>query len=577
MSESAVPVPSVYGASRGHFLARVWALITPYWRSEEKGKAWLLLSVVIALSLAGVGLSVALNTWYRYFYDALQNRDLAAFIRLMLYFCGLAATAILLAVYRLYLTQALTINWRRWLTEKHFGLWLSDRNYYQLEREGGADNPDQRLTEDIRDFADTTLSLGLGFIRTVVSLVSFGVILFGISGDITLFGITIPAYMFWAALIYAAVGTWLTHLIGRRLIGLYNQQQRYEADLRFGLIRVREKAESVALFRGEANEHRRLLDRFGYVWGNYHLVMNYTKRLTFFTAGYSQIAIIAGFVLAAPRYFSGKIQLGDLMQINSAFGNVQESLSWFVDAYVSLAGWRAVSDRLLTFRETMAEFSQETDILVPHASDSDLILEGLSLGAAGRLLLHPTDLRIARGEHLLIEGASGSGKSTLLRALAGLWRQGQGGIAVPPGRQLFLPQQPYLPIGTLREALAYPQPVEAYTDERLTEVLRHCRLDQLVEHLDESRHWERTLSPGEQQRVALARALLYAPDWLFLDEASSALSEADERALYERLLTENPGLTLVSVGHRPSLRAYHRRHLLLEGQELRPRAVGEAS
>lgn len=577
MSESAVPVPSVYGASRGHFPARVWALITPYWRSEEKGKAWLLLSVVIALSLAGVGLSVALNTWYRYFYDALQNRDLAAFIRLMLYFCGLAATAILLAVYRLYLTQALTINWRRWLTEKHFGLWLSDRNYYQLEREGGADNPDQRLTEDIRDFADTTLSLGLGFIRTVVSLVSFSVILFGISGDITLFGITIPAYMFWAALIYATIGTWLTHLIGRRLIGLYNQQQRYEADLRFGLIRVREKAESVALFRGEANEHRRLLDRFGYVWGNYHLVMNYTKRLTFFTAGYSQIAIIAGFVLAAPRYFSGKIQLGDLMQINSAFGNVQESLSWFVDAYVSLAGWRAVSDRLLTFRETMAEFSQETDILVPHASDNDLILEGLSLGAAGRLLLHPTDLRIARGEHLLIEGASGSGKSTLLRALAGLWRQGQGGIAVPPGRQLFLPQQPYLPIGTLREALAYPQPVAAYSDERLTEVLRHCRLDHLVEHLDESRHWERTLSPGEQQRVALARALLYAPDWLFLDEASSALSEADERALYERLLAENTGLTLVSVGHRPSLRAYHRRHLLLEGQELRPRAVGEAS
>lgn len=577
MSESAVPVPSVYGASRGHFLARVWALITPYWRSEEKGKAWLLLSVVIALSLAGVGLSVALNTWYRYFYDALQNRDLAAFIRLMLYFCGLATTAILLAVYRLYLTQALTINWRRWLTEKHFGLWLSDRNYYHLEREGGADNPDQRLTEDIRDFAETTLTLGLGFIRTVVSLVSFSVILFGISGDITLFGITIPAYMFWAALIYATIGTWLTHLIGRRLIGLYNQQQRYEADLRFGLIRVREKAESVALFRGEANEQQRLLERFGYVWGNYHLLMNYTKRLTFFTAGYSQIAIVAGFVLAAPRYFSGKIQLGDLMQINSAFGNVQESLSWFVDAYVSLASWRAISDRLLTFRETMAELSQESEVLVPRTGDQDLLLESLTLSAAGRLLLHPTDLRIARGEHLLIEGASGSGKSTLLRALAGLWRQGQGDIAVPAGRQLFLPQQPYLPIGSLREALAYPQAADAYSDARLTEVLQLCRLERLLEHLDEARHWERTLSPGEQQRVALARALLYAPEWLFLDEASSALSEADERLLYERLLAENPGLTLVSVGHRPSLRAYHRRHLLLEDQELRPRAVVDVS
>jgi len=336
---------AVNDAVRGQFFRRVWQMVTPYWRSEEKGKAWLLLIAVIGLSLFSVAISVWINHWYKDFYNALEKKDTAAFWQLIGYFGAIAAVAILGAVYRLYLTQMLTIRWRAWLTEKHFARWLADKNYYQLEQGGYTDNPDQRISEDLNSFTSNTLGLGLGLLRNVVSLVSFSIILWGVSGSIEVFGITIPGYMFWCALVYAGVGSWLTHLIGRRLIGLSNQQQRFEADLRFSMVRVRENAESIALYNGEPNENQRLSTRFGKVWLNFWDIMKVSKRLTFFTAGYSQIAIIFPFIVAAPRYFTGKIELGELMQINSAFGNVQENFSWFISAYSDLASWRATSDR----------------------------------------------------------------------------------------------------------------------------------------------------------------------------------------------------------------------------------------
>ncbi|MDD5442885.1 MAG: SbmA/BacA-like family transporter, partial [Pseudomonas fluorescens] len=349
---------AVNDAVRGQFFRRTWAMITPYWRSEEKGKAWLLLGAVIGLSLFSVAISVWINHWYKDFYNALEKKDTAAFWQLIGYFGGIAAVAILGAVYRLYLTQMLTIRWRAWLTEKHFARWLADKNYYQLEQGGYTDNPDQRISEDLNNFTSSTLSLGLGLLRNVVSLVSFSIILWGVSGSIEVFGFTIPGYMFWCALVYAGVGSWLTHLIGRRLIGLSNQQQRFEADLRFSMVRVRENAESIALYNGEPNENQRLSARFGKVWHNFWDIMKVSKRLTFFTAGYGQIAIIFPFIVAAPRYFTGKIELGELMQINSAFGNVQENFSWFINAYAELASWRATSDRLLSFRQAMSDNEQ---------------------------------------------------------------------------------------------------------------------------------------------------------------------------------------------------------------------------
>ncbi|MBJ7375088.1 MAG: ABC transporter ATP-binding protein/permease [Pseudomonas sp.] len=565
---------AVNDAVRGQFFRKVWAMTTPYWRSEEKGKAWTLLIAVIALTLFSVAISVWINSWYKDFYNALQRKDEAAFWQLILYFCGIATVAILGAVYRLYLTQMLTIRWRAWLTEKHFKRWLDHKNYYQLEQGGYTDNPDQRISEDLNTYTANTLSLGLGLLRTIVSLVSFSIILWGVSGSIEVFGIEIPGYMFWCALLYAAVGSWLTHLIGRRLIGLNNKQQRFEADLRFSMVRVRENAESIALYNGEPNENRRLSNRFGLVWHNFWDIMRVSKRLTFFTSGYGQIAIIFPFVVAAPRYLSGKIELGELMQINSAFGNVQENFSWFITAYSDLAAWRATCDRLLSFRQAMSDNEQRTPAIDVQNQGSDLQVHNLGLDLAdGRHLLTDADMTVEPGERVMLSGRSGSGKSTLLRAMGHLWPAGHGNIRLPAARYLFLPQKPYLPIGTLREALSYPQPGDTYAPERYAQVLETCRLPHLVGRLDEANHWQRILSPGEQQRLAFARALLYAPQWLYMDEATSAMDEEDEATLYQALIDEIPGLSIVSVGHRSSLKRFHPRHVRIDSGRLVEQAI----
>ena len=568
MNQNAEP-SVVNDAVRGNFIPRVWRLITPYWRSEERARAWLLLIAVVALSLVSVGISVWINHWYKDFYNALENKDGAAFWRLIGYFGIIAAAGIIGAVYRLYLTQMLTIRWRRWLTEQHFARWLAHKNYYHLEQGGYTDNPDQRISEDINSFTDSTLTLGLGLIRNVVSLVSFSIILWGVSGSIEVFGITIPGYMFWCALLYAAVGSWLAHLIGRRLIGLSNQQQRFEADLRFSMVRVRENAESIALYNGEPNENRRLSQRFGRVWHNFWDIMKVSKRLTFFTAGYSQIAIIFPFIVAAPRYFTGKIELGELMQINSAFGNVQENFSWFINAYSELATWRATSDRLLSFQQAMSDNEQRTPAIDVRPEGERLVIKDLGMDLAdGRHLLTDADMTVEPGERVMLSGRSGSGKSTLLRAMGHLWPAGHGSIRLPATRYLFLPQKPYLPIGTLKAVLSYPQDDSVYPAERYAQVLETCRLPHLVNRLDEANHWQRMLSPGEQQRLAFARALLFAPRWLYMDEATSAMDEEDEATLYQALIDELPGLSIVSVGHRSSLKRFHGRHVRIDGGRL---------
>ena len=559
---------------RFKFLRDTWHLIKPYWTSEERIMAWLLLGAVIALTLAMVYMNVQFNYWNNDFYNALQEKDKASFWRLMGRFTVLATIYIVMAVYAFYLNQMLQIRWRRWLTDSYLNQWLSDRAYYRLQLSGNpADNPDQRISEDLKIFVDQSLELALGLLNAVVTLGSFAGILWGLSGPLEIpyngSQIVVPGYMVWAALLYAIVGTWLTHKIGKKLIGLSFNQQRFEADFRFGLVRFRENTEGVALYSGEQDELRSFRARFGSVVDNWWQIMKRQKILNTFTIGYSQAAIIFPFFVAGDRYFAGTLQLGGLMQISSAFGHVQGSLSWFIGAYNTFATWKATVDRLLGFQQAIeqarADMRSNAGVQQTRDTETDLIVDNVSLALPnGAPLLAASSATIKPGESWLIRGPSGSGKSTLFRAIAGIWPFGNGRVRMPRNFSgLFLPQRPYLPIGTLREVIAYPTR-ESFSAENTRDALTAVGLQHLTGRLDEQHNWSMQLSPGEQQRIAFARALLQQPAWLFLDEATSSLDEDAEQHLYRLLKEKLPQTTIVSIGHRPSLLAFHAHSLKLK-------------
>ncbi|MDR3536903.1 MAG: ABC transporter ATP-binding protein/permease [Acetobacteraceae bacterium] len=565
------------------FLKDAWALTRPYFmRSEERWSARGLLLAIIVLNLSMVGLSVVLSYWRREFYNTLQEKNWQAFLDLLFYyrrtdsgtmpgFCELAAVYIGIAVYAVYLNQWLQIRWRRWMTTRFLDEWLADRAYYRIslttDRAAvGTDNPDQRVAEDLRDFTDNTLTLGLGLLSNIVSLGSFVGILWGLSGAIEVFGLSIPGYMVWVAIAYAVVGTVLTHLVGRPLAALNFRQQRVEADFRYALVRVRENMEGIALYRGEDEEKTTLLHRFGAVIGNWYAIMTRMKLLNTLVVGYDQVAGIFPVVVAAPRYFAGTIQLGGLMQTVGAFGQVQGSLSWFVSSYASLANWRAIVERLTSFHgaiEEAREAAATSGFVKADAPDGTLRLHDVTLALPnGTKLLEGADLVLTPGQSVVVAGRSGVGKSTLLRAIAGIWPFGQGRMQVP-ANALFLPQRPYIPLGSLRHVVTYPHPHDAWTREEIAQALIDAGLPQLPDHLAQDQNWAQSLSGGEQQRIALARVLLAKPDWVFMDEATSNLDPESETDLYETLKRLLPNTTVVSIAHRPSVAALHERRLVL--------------
>ena len=556
-------------------LATIWRLAAPYFRSEDRWAGRVLLASVVAIELALVAVDVMINQWNARFYNALQDRDWDTFVYELGIFCALAASAIVLAVYQLYLNQWLQIRWRQWMTRTYLNDWLGGANHYRMQLLGdAADNPDQRIAEDIRLFVEKTLVIGIGLLSSIVTLASFVVILWMLSAaaPLVLFGVNvaIPGYLVWAALIYAIVGTALTHLIGRPLVRLNYDQQRYEADFRFGLVRVRENSEQIALLEGEPAEDRRLMSRFNRVASNWMQIMSRTKRLTFFTVGYRQISIIFPFIVVSPAYFSGAVQLGGLTQTASAFDSVQRALSFFVTAYRELAEWRAVIDRLAGFEQavTAACAAAETPPVVdiaPAAGQNAIALDDLAVNLPNGLpLVAADDIVVENRDRVLVTGPSGSGKSTLFRAIAGVWPFGCGQIRVPQDATvMILPQRPYFPLATLADAIAYPAEPGTFSQERVAEDLRAVGLPALVKRLAEEAHWNRMLSLGEQQRLGIARALLHRPDWLFLDEATASLDEPAEATLYRLLEERLPDSTIVSIGHRSTLRAFHRRHLAL--------------
>jgi putative ATP-binding cassette transporter len=550
-------------------------IAVPYYRSEDRWAGRGLLLAVIALQLFQVWLNVRFNAWYNTFYTALQNKDWDTFIWQLGVFSLLAAFFIVTAVYQLYLQQWLQIRWRYWLTHAYLGRWLGQGTHYRMRLKGDqADNPDQRIADDIRMFINSTLDIGIALLGSIVTLVSFVVILWNLSAATPLMigsqTYNIPGYLVWAALIYAIIGTWVTHLVGRPLVKLNFDQQRYEADFRFSLVRLRENAEEVTLLSGEKAEEERLTHRFGRVVGNWYAIMQRTKRLTFLTAGYSQVAIIFPFMVVSPVYFFGAMTLGGLMQVASAFGQVQSSLSFFVSAYTNIADWKAVLDRLAGFEASIdwAEGLDQTAPRVVFATDGarNLSADHLAVGLPnGQEIVRVKGFSIAPGERVLVTGPSGSGKTSLFRALGGVWPFGEGSISIPKDANvLVLPQRPYLPLGTLRGALAYPGPEDAFTPQEIEEVLSAVGLAALRKELDETAYWTDKLSGGEKQRLSIARALLQKPDWLFLDEATSALDEASEAALYRLLLARLPEAAIVSIGHRSSLVQFHGRFFELQ-------------
>jgi putative ATP-binding cassette transporter len=547
--------------------AEIWRLIKPFWVSEEKWKAWALLLAILALNLGMVYINVRLNSWNRDMYNVLQSRDYPQFKSLLWQFSGLAFVFVAIAIYSVYLKQALQIRWRYWMSTRYLDRWLAHRAYYRIEQgqEGRlSDNPDQRIAEDLHALTSDTLSLVLGFISSSVTLFSFIHILWSVSGPLSFTALgqswVIPGYMVWFVIAYAAIGSGVVWWIGRPLVGLSFNQERFEANFRFGLIRVREHAEAVALYRGEPQERAQLTARLDDIRENWWNIMRLTKKLNVAVNFYGQFAVIFPMLVSAPRYFSGAISLGVLMQISDAFGQVQDALSWFINAFTTLASWKASINRLAGFHADVERAAgMPRTLAVTQHGGSAVTLEGVQLSFPdGSLMLRRLDARVESGEHVLISGPSGCGKSTLIRAMADIWPYGEGRIALPQDAPaMFLPQRSYLPIGTLRAALSYPAAEGSFEDALITRYLGLCRLAHLASRLDVAANWSQALSPGEQQRLAFVRVFLNRPRLVFLDEASSAMDGETEEALYAALPRELPGVTVISIAHRETLARFH--------------------
>jgi vitamin B12/bleomycin/antimicrobial peptide transport system ATP-binding/permease protein len=541
-------------------------------RTKERRLAWGLTIFLIVINQLQVGIIVRLNFFNRDWFNSLQNKDQAAFWNLLLtVFLFWVMILVISNLIEYFLENVLKIRWREYLVERYGERWLGQATHYRMGFAGQADNPDQRIAEDTRGFINNTYAFSISLISTISNLVSFSIILWSIPAQFTIPGteIIVPGLPFFVALLYAVIGTWLTHLIGRPLIKLDFNQEKYEADFRYQLARLREYAEQVALLRGETAERQYIGRRFRGIVGNFYGLVKQNLKLTSFTSIYFQLSVIFPYVIMAPAYFAGKLTLGQLTQTSQAFGRVEGSMQWFIARYASLANYKAIIDRLTTFQDAIGKankLQQASGIRLPSQPGSDVSIPALALDIpTGQTIVRLKDLTLKAGESTLLTGPSGSGKSTLFRAVAGIWPYGTGDIKVPDGKSvMLLPQRPYLPMGTLRDAVQYPGLAGLHPDAEIKAALTAARLPKLVDRLDEEAMWAQVLSLGEQQRLAVARALLSKPDWLFLDEATAALDETTEAAIYDVIKRELPGTTIVSIGHRSTLIAMHDRRIDLQ-------------
>jgi vitamin B12/bleomycin/antimicrobial peptide transport system ATP-binding/permease protein len=570
---------------------RIWPF--PAFTAMERRIAMAMVVFLVLINQGQVGITVRLSFFNRDWFNAIQNRDAAVFWQQLLFvFTPWAFIYVTSAVVEFFTQSMLVIRWRRWLTDHLIARWLTGHTHYHISLVGDhADNPDQRIAEDVYRFIDggsdgATTSYGIYsysilLISTLSSLVSFAIVLWGLSENFSVPGteFKIPGFLFWVAFIYATGGTLITHLIGRALIKLYFERQHMEADFRFSLARLREYTEQVALLSGETAEQSSLARRFGAVIANYLELVYRRMKLLSFTALFNQLSPIIPYVFTAPFYFAGTIQLGVMTQTAGAFARVADALTFFINYYTSLAGFKSVVDRLSSFDHAI-EQAQAFDVAGPVRTTiadaaAPVALTDLSIALPdGRRIIEAKKLILRGRESVLLTGPSGSGKSTLFRAISGIWPYGEGRVQVPEGADVMVvPQKPYIPIGTLRAAVTYPAVPGAYSDDAIRSALADAHLGKLVGELDHEDVWSQRLSGGEQQRIALARALLKRPDWLFLDESTSALDDKLEADLYAIIAKRLPGTTVVSIGHRSTLAAFHHRRLEMmpEGDHYAPR------
>lgn len=562
------------GLQSRHYTA--WQLLKAYWRSQDRLFAYIMLSSALFMTVLLVGMDVVFNKWYNFFYDSLQDYNKRAAIDLLIVFMFIAAVYIVIAVYRYYIQAFLALRWRKWMTRQFINRWLEKRSYYYLENfDELTDNPDQRIQEDIGSLVTSSLDLSIGMVSAITTIVAFVYILWTLSGTITiplgsLGSVHIPGYLVWVAIIYALIGTHFTFKIGRPLVSLNFEQQRREANFRFAAVDLRSHAEHVALYRGEHHEKTVLNQLVDLFLSNWYMIILRQKALLWFTAGYNQVSVMLPLLVALPNYFNKVFKLGGLIQTLQAFNKIQDALSFIVNSYTRIAEWQAVMRRLLTFINHIYTVEQ-------HASDRNKFIYTKSEGNKitiknmniytpnNETLLQNINVDLVHGEHYLIKGHSGIGKSTFVRAIAGIWPYGSGEISLPAKQSImYLPQKPYMPIGTLEEALLFPDDIHSLPESTLVQLLNDVQLPELVNQLNHATMWSEHLSPGELQRVAFIRVLIHKPDWVFLDETTSALDLASEKFLYELLKTRLPNCSIISVGHRPSLDGYHTHQIDME-------------